>query len=201
MASRASFRNTGAGDAPGLREYVGPVELTSERLVLRPADLGDLEFYVELRNHPEILASPPREPRPRSEVERQLQGWIAQWREQGFGTWTVFNRTTIERLGRVEFDPIGRGWTEIAADEIEVGCIVHPTYWNRGIATEGTEIAVEDVFARSSRRRLVALTTNDNQASLRTLEKLRMHSRGETHLEGDETTYLLFELARPAQTI
>ena len=120
------------------------MELTSERLVLRPAVLADLDFYVELRNHPEILASPRREPRPRSEVERDLRGWIERWQGQGFGAWTVFARKTMERLGRVEFDPVGLGWPEIPPDEIEVGCIVHPTYWNRGIATEATEIAVGD---------------------------------------------------------
>ncbi len=44
----------------------------SERLVLRPASERDLDFYFELRNRPEILARPGQEPRPWSEVERQL---------------------------------------------------------------------------------------------------------------------------------
>ena len=169
--------------------------------MLRPADLGDLAFYVELRNHPDVLESPGREPRPRSEVERQLRGWIERWREYGFGAWTVFAYKTMERLGRVEFDPIGPGWPEIAPDEIEVGCIVHPTYWSQGIATEATEIAVEDFFTRADRHRLVALTTIDNRAALRAIEKLRMRRCGETHAEGDETTYILFEVLRPLQAV
>ncbi len=106
------------------------MELTSERLVLRPTDLRDLDFYVELRNHPEILALPRRQPRPRSDVERQLRRWIERWQEHGFGAWTVFGRKTQERLGRVEFDPMGPGSPGIAPDEIELGCIVHPTYRN-----------------------------------------------------------------------
>ncbi|MGZ4410188.1 MAG: GNAT family N-acetyltransferase, partial [Gaiellaceae bacterium] len=164
------------------------MELTSGRLVLRPADAADLDFYVELRNHPELLAPQRREPRPRGELERELREWIELWHEQGFGPWTVFDRETTERLGRVELDSIGPGWPEIAPDEIEVGCIVHPAHWNRGIATEATQLAVEQFFSRADRRRLVALTTADNHASLRALEKLRMRSCGEAHLEGDETT-------------
>ena len=174
------------------------VELTSERLVLRPAREHDLDFYFELRNRPEILALPGREPRPRSEVERQLRRWIERWQELGFGTWTVFDRTTDERLGRVEFDPIGPGWSGILPNEIEVGCIVHPAHWNRGIATEATLLGVADCFGRVGLDRLVALTTSDNKPSLRALEKLGMQRRGETQHEGDLETYELFELTQTA---
>jgi RimJ/RimL family protein N-acetyltransferase len=46
------------------------MKLSTARLVLRPADEGDLDFYFELRNRPEILALPGREPRPRSDPLR-----------------------------------------------------------------------------------------------------------------------------------
>lgn len=175
------------------------VELVSERLVLRPASEGDLDFYFELRNSPEILARTGLEPRPRSDIERQLRRWIDRWQEHGFGTWTVFHRENDERLGRVELDPMGSGWAGISPDEIEVGFIVHPTHWNRGVATEATDLVMADCFTRVGLTRLVALTTIDNKSSLRTLEKLGMRHRGETQHEGDHTKYELFELARPAR--
>ena len=177
------------------------MELANERLVLRPVAELDLDFYFELRNRPEILALPDREPRPRSEVEHQLSGWIQRWQEHGFGAWTVFDRKTNERLGRVELDPIGPGWSGLSSDTIEVGCVVDPTHWNRDIATEATRLAVADCFGRVGLDRLVALTTTDNKPSLRALEKLGMRRRGETMHEGDDTTYELFELTsatRPA---
>jgi [ribosomal protein S5]-alanine N-acetyltransferase len=177
---------------------VDGVELMSERLVLRPADERDLDFYVELRNRPDILALPGREPRPRSEIERQLGGCIEQWQEQGFGTWTVFDRETDERLGRVELDPMGPGWAGISPDAIEVGCVVHPMHWNRGIATEATLLVIVDCFSRVGLDRLVALTTRDNKPSLRALEKLGMRHCGETCHERDQKTYELFELTQPA---
>jgi [ribosomal protein S5]-alanine N-acetyltransferase len=172
------------------------MELTSEHLVLRPADRRDLDFYVDLRNHPDILALPRRQPRPRSDVERQLGRWLERWQRLGFGTCTVFDRNTGERLGRIELDPIGGGWPQIAPDEIELGCIVHPTYWNRGIATEASEIAIADFFVRTERDRLVALTTIDNHPSLRALEKLGMRRCGQIQHEDDVTAYELFELVR-----
>jgi len=178
---------------------VGSVELSSERLVLRPASAEDLDFYFELRNRPEVLARPGVEPRPRSEIERQLRGWIDRWQEYGFGSWTVFERESDERLGRVELDPMGPGWDGISAGEIEVGVVVHPAHWNRGIATEATQIVAADSFTRVGLGRLLALTTRDNEASLRTLEKLGMRHRGETRYEDDDTTYELFELAAPSR--
>lgn len=173
------------------------MELTSERLVLRPLDVDDLNFAVELRNQLDRLASPSPEPRSRAEVERGLRSGIEQWREQGFGAWTVFDRRSLERVGRIEFDSIGRGWPDIAPDEVEIGCVLHPAHWNRGIATEATRIALDDFFRRVGRRRVVALASSDNPASLRVLEKLGMRCCGETHSEMDATPYLLFELGSP----
>jgi RimJ/RimL family protein N-acetyltransferase len=178
---------------------VDGVELSNERLVLRPASAEDLDFYFELRNRPEILARPGVEPRSRSEIERQLRGWIDRWQEHGFGSWTVFERESDERLGRVELDPMPPGWDGISPGAIEVGVVVHPAHWNRGIATEATQIVAADCFTRVGLGRLLALTTPDNKASLRTLEKLSMRRRGETRYQDDDTTYEVFELAAPAR--
>jgi [ribosomal protein S5]-alanine N-acetyltransferase len=180
---------------------VDAVELVSERLVCRPASESDLDFYFEMRNSAEILARADHEPKPRSLVERQLQGWIDRWREHGFGSWTVFDRASEERLGRVELDPMGPGWEGISPDETEVGLIVHPSHWNAGVATEAAGLVAVDCFERAGLDRLVALTTSDNKASLRTLEKLGMRRRGETQHLTDPTTYEVFELVRPAQRL
>jgi RimJ/RimL family protein N-acetyltransferase len=110
----------------------------------------------------------------------------------------VFVRTSDERLKRVELDPIGPGWSGIVPNAIEVGCIVHPLHWNRGIATEATLLGVADCFGRVGLARLVALTRSDNKPSLRALEKLGMERRGETQHEGDLETYELFELTHTA---
>jgi RimJ/RimL family protein N-acetyltransferase len=173
------------------------VELVSERLLLRPVIEGDVDFYFELRNNPVLLARPGREPRPKPEIARQIRWWIQSWQEHGFGTWTVFDRETDERLGRVELAPIGQGWVGIPPETVEVGYIVHPAHWNEGVATEATLLVASDCFGRAAVSRLVALTTNDNKASLRTLEKLGMRHCGTTLHEDDHATYEVFELVRP----
>jgi [ribosomal protein S5]-alanine N-acetyltransferase len=174
------------------------VELVDERLVLRPASESDLDFYVEMRNRPEILARADHEPKPRSLIERQLHGWIDRWREHGFGTWTVFDRATEERLGRVELDPMGPGWEGLSPGETELGFIVHPTRWNEGIATEAAALVTVDCFTRAGLIRLVALAASDNKASLRTLDKLGMRHQGQTQHASDPTMYEVFELAQPS---
>ena len=39
------------------------MKLASERLLLRPANEGDLDFYVDLRNRPEVVCWSGGEPR------------------------------------------------------------------------------------------------------------------------------------------
>ena len=173
---------------------LGGVELVSERLVLRPTSERDLDFYFELRNCAEVLARPGVDPRPRSEIKHQIRRWMERWEEHRFGTWTVFERELDEPLGRVELTALGEGWMGIPPDEIEVGVIVHPTHWNVGIATEATLLAAADCFGRAGLNRLIALTTTDNKASLRMLEKLGMRHWGVTRHEHDQTTYEVFEL-------
>lgn len=174
------------------------VELVGERLLLRAVSERDLDFYFELRNNPVVLALPGREPRPRSEIAGQIRWWMNAWHEHGFGTWTVFGRETDRRLGRVELAPIGAGWEGISPETVEVGYIVHPAHWNQGVATEAALLVVADCFDRVGLSRLVALTTNDNKASLRTLEKLRMRHCGVTRHDGWDAGYEVFELSRPA---
>ena len=94
---------------------------------------------------------------------------------------------------------MGEGWVGISPDEMELGYIVHPTRWNRGIATEAALLVAADCFGRVGLDGLVALTTADNAAALRTPEKLGMRCRGETQDEHDQTTYEVFELTRTTQ--
>ena len=175
------------------------VELANGRLVLRPAAEHDLDFNFKLRNRPEILALPGCETRPRSEVANQLRGWLERWDEIGFGTWTIFERKTDERLGRVQLDPIGPGWAGLSPEAIEVGFVVHPAHWSRGIATEATLLAIADCFDRVGLDRLVAVTTVDNKPSLRVLEKVGMQRCRVAQHEDEHTTYELFELTPAPQ--
>jgi RimJ/RimL family protein N-acetyltransferase len=122
------------------------------------------------------------------------------WAEQGFGAWTVFDRATLERVGRIELDPLGPGWSGIDPDTVEIGCVIHPSHWNRGIATEAAWIAIEDFFRQGDRRRLIALASADNPASLRVLEKLGMRRCGVTEAEGDPVSYLVFEAVPRTET-
>ena len=173
------------------------MELDGVRLVLRPVTDEDLDFYVALRNSPDVIRwTGARGRRDRSDVERDLLRWVEHWREHGFGTWTVFGRQTDERLGRVELDPVGDGWTQIATGDIEIGCVIDPAHWNEGIATEATLLVIDDCCDRVGLDRLVAMTTADNVSSLRALEKVGMSYVGGTQRDGPDSdvTYQLFEL-------
>ena len=175
------------------------VELANERLVLRPAAEHDLDFNFELRNRPEILALPGCETRPRSEVANQLRGWLERWDEIGLGRGQSSKGRPTNVWGESQLDPIGPGWAGLSPEAIEVGFVVHPAHWSRGIATEATLFAIADCFDRVGLDRLVAVTTVDNKPSLRVLEKVGMQRCRVAQHEDEHTTYELFELTPAPQ--
>ena len=47
---------------------------------------------------------------------------------------------------------MGAGWEGILPGDAELGLIVHPTHWNRGIATEAAGLVAVDCFTRAGLR-------------------------------------------------
>ena len=61
----------------------------------------------------------------------------------------------------------------IDGDAVELGWVVHPRYRNRGYATEGVKLAVEELFATGFHR-VEAGAFEENGASIRVMEKCGM---------------------------
>ena len=75
-----------------------------------------------------------------------------------------------EPVAYVEVAPIGEG-SGVDPDEIEVGVVVHPDHWGKGIAVEAGLATVKDLFDRVGLDRVYAGVDPDNEKSLRALAK------------------------------
>ncbi len=127
------------------------LELRTRRLALRPVRPGDLETLLALRNEQRVLAGTATgEPLPVERMERQLERWLALWRERGFGTWMI--ELGGEPVGFVALDPMGEGYGDAVDPEApEIGVVVHPDRWGSGIAGEaGTAVAIDCFDAREA---------------------------------------------------
>lgn len=145
------------------------MELRTERLVLRPVTEADVDAMLTVRNAPAAIATTnTKEPLPRERMAGQVERRVRTWRERGFGSWLIL--LDGEAVGFVEVHPIGEG-SGVDADELELGVVVHPDHWGRGIAGEAGLAVARDCFERVGRERVYAEIEATNEKSLRLVAK------------------------------
>jgi [ribosomal protein S5]-alanine N-acetyltransferase len=163
------------------------VELRTERLVLRPVTEADVDELLAIRNAPAAIATTfTREPMPREQMAGQVERRVRSWREHGYGSWLILSDG--EPVGFVEVLPLDEG-SGVGPDELELGVVVHPESWGRGIAGEAGLAVARDCFERLGRERVFAEIEETNEKSLRLVAKVP----GARHVGGE-----LYELTREA---
>jgi RimJ/RimL family protein N-acetyltransferase len=161
------------------------MELRTERLVLRPVTEDDVDAMLAIRNAPAAIATTAtKEPLPRETMAGQVGRRVETWRERGFGSWLVL--LDAEPIAFVEVHPIGDG-SGVDPDELELGVVVHPDHWGKGIAGEAGLAVARDLFDRVGRDAVYAEIEQTNDKSLRLVAKVP----GVRHVGGE-----LYELTR-----
>lgn len=163
--------------------------IRTARLLLRPAETGDLDDLHQVFSDPRAMRywshethdSPDR-------TQRVLDGMIASQRETGC-------EFVLDLDGRV----IGKAGMWRAG---EIGYILHPDFWGRGLMREALEALLPFAFARH--RELAAITAEidpRNVASSRLLARLgfaETHRKARTLFLYDEwCDSVYWRLARP----
>lgn len=142
--------------------------LQTGRMALRKLTTADAPFIRELVNEPSwIRYIGERNVRSEDDARSYLErGPIAMYERHGFGLWLCESRQTGEPLGICGL--IKRDTLE----DVDIGFAFLPRFWGQGYAHEsaaavlayGREVLVLD--------RIVAITSPDNEPSIRLLEKL-----------------------------
>lgn len=145
-------------------------QLRTARLRLRPVTVDDVPTLLALRNDERVVATTGLgTAMPEERMRRQVEQWVELWRTRGCGTWLA------EAGGRpvafVPLDPIGDGYPGVDPDDLELGVVVDPDVWGRGIAGEAGTAVVQDCFARVGLRRVFATVDTTNEQSLAVIAK------------------------------
>jgi [ribosomal protein S5]-alanine N-acetyltransferase len=144
--------------------------LTTPRLTLRPVAEDDLDVLLGLRNQAPVLATTVTgEALPAERMQRQLDRWLEQWRVLGTATWIA--EQDRRPVAYVALDPMGQGYEGVDPRDLELGVIVHPDYWGRGIAGEAALAVAADCFTRVGLTCLYATVGDDNVRSLAAIAK------------------------------
>jgi RimJ/RimL family protein N-acetyltransferase len=146
-----------------------PIE--TERLVIRPLELGDAADLGE----------------PEEWIREKIDRYE---RDEGMSLWA-----TVERESGRAIALAGLQWEQIdGRRELDLGCVVAADAQRRGYGTEASTAVLAAAFAAGFER-ITAMTGPDNAAALRVLEKLGFERHGDASHEGRQ--YAFFVQAAP----
>jgi ribosomal-protein-alanine N-acetyltransferase len=155
--------------------------LSTPRLRLRLPRADDGAFLIRLMNDPDWLRHiGDRHVRDQDAaaayVERRM---LPSFHEHGFGMYVVEELATGAAVGIC-----GLVRRSSLAD-VDLGFAFLPEQRGRGYAVEAGTAVLADARERLGMARVLAITTPDNAASARVLERLGMRSAGERTLDGE----------------
>src|SRR5262249_11716175 len=146
----------------------GMIVRTTERLLLKHLSLDDAEFMHALVNDPGWLRFiGDRGVRSVDDAREYLRkGALASYDKHGFGLYLMQRRADDARIGicgLVKRDTL---------PDVDIGFALLPQYAGCGYALEAARATLEHARCDIGLRRLVAITSPDNHASRRLLEKI-----------------------------
>jgi len=172
------------------------LELLSDRLILTPLELTDIDLAVELWTDPEVvryICDVPTE----AEVRREMPDTIKRGGNGGIGIWCIADRKTGEKLGStyllpmptkdddVDYGLIIMG--QMPDADIEVGYFLKRSAWGQGYATEVCKRILQFAFQEASLDKVVASVDANNIASQNILEKSGFVYLGQTLCWGKDS--------------
>ena len=160
----------------------------TERLVLRKLSTDDAEFIVELLNQPSFLRYiGDKEVRNNGDAVRYIQtGPVASYERFGFGLYLVELKESGESIGMCGL------LKRDSLPDVDIGFAFLPSYWSRGYALESATAVMNYGREELGLRRIVAITSADNDASMRLLEKIGLRFEGMIKLASDQPEVRLF---------
>lgn len=172
----------------------GAIVCDSARLLLRELNGGDAAFILQLLNEPSFLRYiGDKGARTPDDARRYIaDGPRASYAHNGFGLYLVQIRDSGERIG------ICGLVKREALYDVDIGFAFLPAYWAKGYALESCRAVMHLAQTRFHIPRVVAITSLDNQGSMRLLQKIGLRFSRTLQLPGQAEPVNLFVPAEEA---
>ena len=172
------------------------MRLETERLVLRPLELDDVDVLADFYADPEVMRYiGPGEAIDHEQSRLSVERMIAGFEAEGYGQLGVVRKEDgafMGRCGLLFWDTASWTPTRTAAAkgpvETEVGYLLGRDYWGHGYATEAATAVTGWTFEHLSLERLIALIQPGNERSIAVARKLGMKPEGEVEIFGKRAT-------------
>ena len=171
--------------------------LQSERLLLRPLEHGDLAalsaIFADHDHMWDLMDIPGRSNEPATLASFYLERSLWAFDRYGGGMWAIGDRAEPDTplLGYTGF-VIDKGEETDLSREVEAGWAIAPDHAGKGLALEATAAVFDHTFDHLGSARISAVTSPDNHASRRLMDRLGMvHERDITAYQGLQVVYVV----------
>ena len=165
-------------------------DIETKRLRMRPFAAGDLELLVRHHADADVMAQMKGGVQTADQARVELDGYLACWREHGFGIWALFHKDDGAFIGecglRLADDDLG----------MRLRITLAKPWRGQGLAGEAMAAAARFGFESIGVDRLMAVTRAVNGPARKTLEGLGMTYRPDLDRRGG--ALVVFELTREA---
>jgi ribosomal-protein-alanine N-acetyltransferase len=173
---------------------LGVPEIETERLLLRGWSEGDIEALERVVGHPLVRGALRRRRASRNQVRIGLEKIRRHWERHGFGPWAAVDKDSGRLIGHIGLEHMDDWPLE---HKVEVGWVLHPYYWGRGLATEGGRASVEFGLEKAALDRIISTTFPGHLASRRVMEKCGLTYRGTLFWEERDIEVVWYAIDRP----
>ena len=144
---------------------------TSERLAFRAFNEGDFDALKSLHQHPDVAVSTFTGFSDDLRVLEELNEYIEEYSRLGISQLYASEKESGRFVGRMGLQY--RIWNpEREAREYEMRVAIHPDFWSRGYATEGSRAVLQYGFEELRLPRIVMAHYDDNPKSAVIAQKL-----------------------------
>lgn len=161
--------------------------LNSERLVLTPLDILDVDAAIEMFTNPAVTKYV-CDLMTEDEIRQEMSVWIKRGGDGCIGIWCISDRKSKEKYGSVFLLPMpidddDTNWIDVVpgvmpAGDVEIGYCLKERAWGRGYATEACKRLLRFAFEETPLQEVVASVDDQHEASMRVLTKSGLTYRG-----------------------
>lgn len=143
------------------------LEIKTHRLILRLLNENDLDSLVQLNLDPDVRAFFPDGVQNREQTKKRMLELIDNYNTHHLPGFIIFEKGSNAFLGRC-------GFSLLEDNEVEVGYLIHKTYWGKGYATEALNALLDWAKKNINREYIIAFAPTAHTASQRVMEKCGM---------------------------
>ena len=146
--------------------------ILTERLILRPWHIEDLEPFAKLNADPRVMQYFPST-KTSSESAEMVKLFSSSIAENGWGLWAAALKETNTFIGFIGLQNVP--FTAPFTPAVEIGWRLAYEFWGKGYATEGAMACLQFGFEILHLNEIVAFTAVQNERSRAVMERIGMH--------------------------